>query len=188
MAASGSAALPCQPAGECLCLSVSIHEAFQAENTIPHCAACSCTVHRSASASRQHLGCHFRANRQVWPCFRVCTRCSTSNGSAPWCSCCPLHRLRPALSCANIVLHLATDLWAQHILILAHYNRAGEAPSTGLTEALVGLGFETDRLKTGTPARVDSRTVDYTGLEAQPGDPDVRWFSFDSSVCSLTLL
>ena len=61
--------------------------------------------------------------------------------------------------------------------------RAGEAPSTGLTEALVGLGFETDRLKTGTPARVDSRTVDFSGLEAQPGDPDVRWFSFDSSVC-----
>ena len=46
----------------------------------------------------------------------------------------------------------------------------------------MGLGFETDRLKTGTPARVDSRTVDYSGLEAQPGDPDVRWFSFDSSV------
>lgn len=62
--------------------------------------------------------------------------------------------------------------------------RAGEAPSTGLTEALVGLGFETDRLKTGTPARVDSRTVDFSGLEAQPGDPDVRWFSFDSSVCT----
>ncbi|CAL8463849.1 g3383 [Coccomyxa elongata] len=61
-------------------------------------------------------------------------------------------------------------------------GRAGEAPSTGLTEALVGLGFETDRLKTGTPARVDSRTVDFSGLEAQPGDPDVRWFSFDSSV------
>lgn len=60
--------------------------------------------------------------------------------------------------------------------------RAGEAPSTGLTEELVRLGFETDRLKTGTPARVDSRTVDYTHLEAQPGDPDVRWFSFDSSV------
>lgn len=63
-------------------------------------------------------------------------------------------------------------------------NRAGEAPSTGLTEALVGLGFETDRLKTGTPARVDSRTVNFASLEAQPGDPDVRWFSFDTSVTS----
>ena len=47
---------------------------------------------------------------------------------------------------------------------------------------LTGLGFETDRLKTGTPARVDSRTVNYVNLEAQPGDPDVKWFSFDRSV------
>ena len=106
-------------------------------------------------------------------------------------------------------------------------GRAGEAPSTGLTERLVGLGFETDRLKTGTPARVDKRTVNFaggqaggqaggagcavvalripalhdphlplplplplppplypppTGLEAQPGDDDVRWFSFDPAV------
>jgi tRNA uridine 5-carboxymethylaminomethyl modification enzyme len=49
-------------------------------------------------------------------------------------------------------------------------GRAGEAPSTGLTEMLVGLGFETDRLKTGTPARVDSRTVNFKGLEEQPGE------------------
>ena len=41
------------------------------------------------------------------------------------------------------------------------------------------LGFETARLKTGTPARVDARTVDFSGLQAQPGDPDTRWFSFD---------
>jgi tRNA uridine 5-carboxymethylaminomethyl modification enzyme len=58
-------------------------------------------------------------------------------------------------------------------------GRAGEAPSAGLTEALVELGFETDRLKTGTPARVDGRTVDYSGLEAQPGEEEERWFSFD---------
>ena len=60
--------------------------------------------------------------------------------------------------------------------------RAGEAPSTGLTEALVALGFETDRLKTGTPARVDARTVNFNVLEEQPGDQDVRWFSFDPEV------
>ncbi len=47
---------------------------------------------------------------------------------------------------------------------------------------LTGLGFEMDRLKTGTPARVDSRTVNLASLEAQPGDADVRWFSFDNSV------
>ncbi|KAK3255320.1 hypothetical protein CYMTET_35492, partial [Cymbomonas tetramitiformis] len=58
-------------------------------------------------------------------------------------------------------------------------GRAGEAPSTGLTEALQGLGFETDRLKTGTPARVDRRTIDFSVLEEQPGDLEPRWFSFD---------
>ena len=62
---------------------------------------------------------------------------------------------------------------------------AGEAPSTGLTEALVALGFETDRLKTGTPARVDSRTVDYSNLEAQPGGetPGFGVLFSPSSVC-----
>ncbi len=66
---------------------------------------------------------------------------------------------------------------------LAAVARAGEAPSTGLTEALRALGFETDRLKTGTPPRVDRRTIDFDGLEPQPGDPDVRWFSYDPEVC-----
>jgi tRNA uridine 5-carboxymethylaminomethyl modification enzyme len=49
----------------------------------------------------------------------------------------------------------------------------------------VALGFETDRLKTGTPSRVDARTIDYSALEAQPGDDDVRWFSFDPEVTHL---
>lgn len=61
-------------------------------------------------------------------------------------------------------------------------GRAGEAASQGLTEALQQLGFETDRLKTGTPARVDARTVDFRNLEPQPGDPEPRWFSFDPLV------
>ncbi|KAL3698518.1 hypothetical protein R1sor_012594 [Riccia sorocarpa] len=61
-------------------------------------------------------------------------------------------------------------------------GRAGEAASTGLTENLQSLGFESDRLKTGTPARVDIRTVDYTKLEPQPGDEEVRWFSTDPKV------
>lgn len=46
----------------------------------------------------------------------------------------------------------------------------------------MALGFETDRLKTGTPSRVDARTIDYSVLESQPGDDDVRWFSFDPEV------
>lgn len=58
-------------------------------------------------------------------------------------------------------------------------GRAGESASHGLTESLQNMGFETDRLKTGTPARVDCRTVDFSGLEAQHGDEEVNWFSFD---------
>ncbi|KAM7523480.1 hypothetical protein LguiA_013382 [Lonicera macranthoides] len=58
-------------------------------------------------------------------------------------------------------------------------GRAGESASHGLTENLQRLGFETDRLKTGTPARVDSRTVDFSALEPQHGDEEVSWFSFD---------
>ncbi|KAK1277845.1 hypothetical protein QJS04_geneDACA019609 [Acorus gramineus] len=58
-------------------------------------------------------------------------------------------------------------------------GRAGESASHGLTENLQHLGFETDRLKTGTPARVDSRSVDCSGLEPQHGDEEVSWFSFD---------
>ncbi|CAH2052273.1 unnamed protein product [Thlaspi arvense] len=58
-------------------------------------------------------------------------------------------------------------------------GRAGESASQGLTENLQQLGFETDRLKTGTPARVDRRTIDFSNLEAQYGDEEVSWFSFD---------
>jgi tRNA uridine 5-carboxymethylaminomethyl modification enzyme len=61
-------------------------------------------------------------------------------------------------------------------------GRAGEFAAVGLTETLQRLGFETGRLKTGTPARVDKRSVDYSKMEPQPGDTDVRWFSFDPQV------
>lgn len=61
-------------------------------------------------------------------------------------------------------------------------GRAGEFAAEGLTETLNRLGFETGRLKTGTPARVDKRSLDYSKLEPQPGDEEVRWFSFDPAV------
>lgn len=61
-------------------------------------------------------------------------------------------------------------------------GRAGEFAAEGLTANLKRLGFEVGRLKTGTPARVDKRTVDTTHLEPQPGDEVVRWFSFDPAV------
>lgn len=61
-------------------------------------------------------------------------------------------------------------------------GRAGEFAAVGLTETLNRLGFETGRLKTGTPARVDKRSVDYSKMEPQPGDDVVSWFSFDPEV------
>ncbi len=61
-------------------------------------------------------------------------------------------------------------------------GRAGEFAAIGLTETLNDLGFETGRLKTGTPARVDKRTADYSKMELQPPDDEVRWFSFDPQV------
>ena len=61
-------------------------------------------------------------------------------------------------------------------------GRAGEFAAVGLTDTLNRIGFETGRLKTGTPARVDKRSVDYSKMEVQPPDTQVRWFSFDPEV------
>lgn len=57
-------------------------------------------------------------------------------------------------------------------------GRMGERASTGLTGCLHRLGFESGRLKTGTPPRVDGRTLDYTVLQEQPGDPEASPFSY----------
>ena len=58
-------------------------------------------------------------------------------------------------------------------------GRAGEQASEGLTEELKKLGFTTDRLKTGTPARVDRRTIDLDSLDEQLSDASDKFFSFD---------
>jgi tRNA uridine 5-carboxymethylaminomethyl modification enzyme len=89
-----------------------------------------------------------------------------------------------AFGCKAVILTTGTFLggtiWVGNKSMPA--GRAGEFAAVGLTETLNRLGFETGRLKTGTPARVDKRTLDYTNLEPQPGDTDVRWFSFDPEV------
>ncbi len=61
-----------------------------------------------------------------------------------------------------------------------HYGggRMGERASTGLTGSLHALGFESGRLKTGTPPRIDGRTIDYAALQEQPGDPAPTPFSY----------
>lgn len=57
-------------------------------------------------------------------------------------------------------------------------GRMAEKAVTGITEQLVSLGFESDRLKTGTPPRIDGRSLDYSKMEEQPGDEEVVGFSF----------
>lgn len=57
-------------------------------------------------------------------------------------------------------------------------GRMAEKAATGITEQLVSLGFESDRLKTGTPPRIDGRSLDYSKMEEQPGDEEIVGFSF----------
>ena len=57
-------------------------------------------------------------------------------------------------------------------------GRAGEPPSVELVQALVAQGFTALRFKTGTPPRIDGRTVNFAVLEQQNGDPEPYWFSF----------
>ncbi len=59
-------------------------------------------------------------------------------------------------------------------------GRAGDLPSLGLSDQLKGLGFEVGRLKTGTPARLDGRTIDFSRLETQYSDDQPRPFSFST--------
>lgn len=57
-------------------------------------------------------------------------------------------------------------------------GRMAEKSSTGITEQLVSLGFEADRLKTGTPPRIDGRSLDYSKMEEQQGDAEIVGFSY----------
>ena len=86
-----------------------------------------------------------------------------------------------SFGCQAVILTTGTFLggkiWVGNKSMSA--GRAGEFAAVGLTETLNKLAFETGRLKTGTPARVDKRSVDYSKMEPQPGDEQVRWFSFD---------
>lgn len=65
-------------------------------------------------------------------------------------------------------------------------GRAGERAATGITADLVSLGFETGRMKTGTPPRVDGRSLDFSKMIIQPGDEDPQKFSFSDETNALT--
>jgi len=60
-------------------------------------------------------------------------------------------------------------------------GRTGEKAATGITEQLVSLGFSSGRMKTGTPPRVDGRSLDYTKMEEQPGDENPGKFSYTNT-------
>ncbi len=64
-------------------------------------------------------------------------------------------------------------------------GRAGEKRATGITEQLVDLGFDQGRMKTGTPPRVDGRSLDYSKMEEQPGDEHPGKFSFSRGTSPL---
>ena len=83
-----------------------------------------------------------------------------------------------------VVLTSGTFLGGKiHIGLSNHAGgRAGDPPSLTLSEKLRALPFRVDRLKTGTPPRIDARSIDYTKLEPQPGDDPAPVFSFLGSV------
>lgn len=64
-------------------------------------------------------------------------------------------------------------------------GRAGESASTGITEELVALGFESGRMKTGTPPRVDGRSLDFSKMILQPGDDNPSKFSYSDTTKAL---
>ena len=66
-------------------------------------------------------------------------------------------------------------------------GRAGEKAAKGLTECLVAHGFESGRMKTGTPPRVDSRSLDYSKMTSQPGDENPEKFSYLPQIKPLTI-
>jgi len=79
-----------------------------------------------------------------------------------------------------VVLTVGTFLGGKIHVGLTNYQggRAGDPPSNKLAERLRALPFRVGRLKTGTPPRIDGRSIDYTGLVAQPGDEPVPVFSY----------
>ncbi|MBK1721798.1 tRNA uridine-5-carboxymethylaminomethyl(34) synthesis enzyme MnmG [Thiocystis violacea] len=79
-----------------------------------------------------------------------------------------------------VVLTVGTFLGGRIHIGLSNYEggRAGDPPSNALARRLRELPFRVERLKTGTPARIDSRSIDYSRLQEQPGDDPVPIFSF----------
>jgi tRNA uridine 5-carboxymethylaminomethyl modification enzyme len=95
--------------------------------------------------------------------------------------------------CSGVVTGLGHEIKAKSVILtngtflngIVHIGeknfgggRMAEKAATGITEQLVSLGFESDRLKTGTPPRIDGRSLDYSKMEEQPGDDEIVGFSY----------
>lgn len=95
--------------------------------------------------------------------------------------------------CCGVITGIGIEILSQSVVLtngtflngLIHIGekqmgggRAGEKASTGITEQLVANGFESGRMKTGTPPRIDGRSLDYSKMEIQEGDNEIRGFSF----------
>jgi tRNA uridine 5-carboxymethylaminomethyl modification enzyme len=95
--------------------------------------------------------------------------------------------------CSGVVTGLGHEIKAKSVVLtngtflngIVHIGeknfgggRMAEKAATGITEQLVSLGFESDRLKTGTPPRIDGRSLDYSKMEEQAGDEEVVGFSY----------
>jgi tRNA uridine 5-carboxymethylaminomethyl modification enzyme len=91
------------------------------------------------------------------------------------------------IPCKSVVLTNGTFLNGVIHIGLKKFGggRIGEKSAVGLTECLVELGFESDRMKTGTPVRVDGRSIDFTKLEEQMGDEIPGKFSFSDTTQAL---
>ncbi len=85
----------------------------------------------------------------------------------------------------KIILTVGTFLGGRIHIGRSHYQggRAGDPPANGLSQKLRALPFNVERLKTGTPPRIDGRTIDYSELSVQPGDDPVPVFSFMGKAC-----
>ena len=90
-------------------------------------------------------------------------------------------RMGVVIECSRVVLTAGTFLDGMMHCGDAHAEggRAGDQASHGVTQRLVELGFESGRMKTGTPARLDARTINFDALEVQEGDTETSKFSYD---------
>ena len=92
---------------------------------------------------------------------------------------------------------ISTGVYLKSRIIIGEYTKNsgpnGFAPANELTQSLIDLGFEVRRFKTGTPARINGRSIDFSELEVQYGEDDIQSFSFmtknkpkNKTVCYLT--